>query len=143
MPPLDQILGTRLRSSVRDLWSGCLNAHLAGVIAHSDTRAWVDFLSLPSVVIPSPAHDGTNRTRRSTNETRRHCQDWPKGVRLKLWDPPQRASNRDPSKGPSLPHETAFELDDRTAARYTPFHGRGPSLHSPVNLPSSLRRSRR
>ena len=59
MPPLDQVLTTRicLRPSVscgaRDLWSICLNAALAGIIAHRDSRAWIDFFILPFLVIPS------------------------------------------------------------------------------------------
>ena len=52
-----------LRSSVpfgaRDLWSTYLNAALAAVIAHRDSRAWSDLLLLPSLVIPSPSRGGT------------------------------------------------------------------------------------
>ena len=60
--------GTRtpLKSSIplgaRDLWSTCLGAALAGVIARRDSRAWSDQLSLPSLVIPSPSRGGTSRT---------------------------------------------------------------------------------
>ena len=50
----------------------------------------------------------------------------------------------DPSKGPSFPHKTAFELDDSTAARVRTLIKEGLfagfALHSPVNLPLSLRR---
>ena len=42
--PLTVLLGAR------DLWSTRLNAALAGIIAHRDTRAWIDFLILPSLV---------------------------------------------------------------------------------------------
>ena len=107
-PPLDQVLVSRipLRSSValgaRDLWSRCLNSALAGVIAHRDSRAWLDLLILPSLVLPSPSRGGTSRTRRSTNETRRRCQDWLNGVRLELRDPLKRASARDPPKRQDL-----------------------------------------
>ena len=66
----------------RDLWSRCLNAALAGVIANTDSRARTD---LPSLVIPSPTRGGTSRTRRSTNETRRRCQGfvWNSGIHPK------------------------------------------------------------
>ena len=60
MPPLDLVLTTRvhLRTSVprgaKNAWSTCLNTALAGIIAHRDTRAWTDFLILPSLVLPHP-----------------------------------------------------------------------------------------
>ena len=82
-----------------------------------DTRAWLDLLILPSLVLPSPSRGGTSRTRRSTNETRRRCQDWLNGVRLKLWDPLKRAPPRDPPKGTTSSPEHSFELDDRLASR--------------------------
>ena len=50
--PLDQVLTARirLRTSIprgaRDLWGTCLNAALASIIAHRDSRAWIDFLLL-------------------------------------------------------------------------------------------------
>ena len=68
MPSLDKVLGMRirLRPSVplgaRDLWSTCLNTALGGIVAHMDTWAWIDFLILPSLVIPSPTRGGTSLT---------------------------------------------------------------------------------
>ena len=123
MPPLAQVLNTRtrLRSSIplgaRDLWSTCLNAALAGVIAYRDSRAQSYLLCLPSLVIPSPSRGETSRTRRSTNETRRRCQDWLNGVRLELWNPPKHTPTRDPRKGHQESKEPSFELDDATANR--------------------------
>ena len=68
-------LASRLRLSVpqgaRDLWGSCLNAALGGIIARRDSKAWIDFLLLPCLVLPSPARGGSSRTRRSTHETRR------------------------------------------------------------------------
>ena len=128
MPPLDQVLSARvrLRSSVprgaRDLWGTCLNAALAGIISHRDSRAWMDFPLLHSLVLPSPARGGSIRTRRSTNETRRRCQDWLNGVRLELWNPapppltPEDLFSRLQPK-PQAPLEPSFDLDERTAAR--------------------------
>ena len=104
MPPLDLVLTTRisLRTSVprgaQDVWCTCLNTALAGVIAHRDSRAWTDLLVLPSLVLPSPSRGGSSRTRRSTNETRRRCQDWLNGVRLEL-------------------PEASFDLDEHTSTR--------------------------
>ena len=66
------------------------------------TLAWIDFLILPSLVIPSPTRGGTSRTRHSTNETRRRCQDWLNGVRLELWDPPKHVPTRAGGKFRSL-----------------------------------------
>ena len=122
-PPLDKVLFSRipLRSSVplgaRDLWSRCLNAALAGVITHRDTRAWLDLLILPSLVLPSPSRGGTKRTRRSTNETRRRCQDWLNGVRLELWDPVKKTPSRASTKETTSSPERDFDLDDRLASR--------------------------
>ena len=73
MPPLDQVLSAP--RGARDLWSMCLNAALAGIIAHRDSTAWMDFPLLPSLVLPSPARGGSSRTGRSTKETRRRSQD--------------------------------------------------------------------
>ena len=56
MPPLDQFSRPASERT-------CLNAALAGIIAHRDSRAWVDFLLLPSLVLPSPARGGSSRTR--------------------------------------------------------------------------------
>ena len=105
-----------LSLGARDLWSRCLNSALAGVIAHRDSRAWLEFLILPSLVLPSPSRGGTSRTRRSINETRRRCQDWLNGVRLELWDPLKRALARDTTNGKSSSPEQSFELDDRLAS---------------------------
>ena len=116
---LDQVLVARisLRSSVplgaRDPWRRCRNAAFAGVIAHRDTRAWLDLLILPSLVRPSPSRGGTSRTRRSTNETRRRRQDW---LNV-LWNPPKRTPGRVPPKGQTSSPEQSIELDDRTASR--------------------------
>ena len=120
MPPLGLVLSTRiqLRSSVplgaRDAWGTCLNTALAGVIAHRDSRAWCDLLMLPSLVLPSPSRGGSSRTRRSTNETRRRCQDWLNGVRLELWDPPRQRSFGAQVQDRKLQPEASFDLDDRT-----------------------------
>ena len=123
MPPLGLVLSTRiqLRSSVplgaRDAWGTCLNTALAGVIAHRDSRAWSDLLMLPSLVLPSPSRGGSSRTRRSTNETRRRCQDWLNGVRLELWDPPRQRSFGTPVQDRKLQPEASFDLDDRTSTK--------------------------
>ena len=123
MPPLDLVLTTRiqLRTSVprgaRDAWGTCLNTALAGVIAHRDSRAWSDLLMLPSLVLPSPSRGGSSRTRRSTNETRRRCQDWLNGVRLELWDPPRKMSARTQTPDRKPQPETSFDLDDRTSTK--------------------------
>ena len=99
-------------------WGSCLNAAFAGTVAHRDSKAWIDFLLLPSLVLPSPARGGSSRTRRSTNETRRRCQDWLNGVRLDLWDHPQRTSfSRASTHKPQASLEPSFDLDERTAAR--------------------------
>ena len=124
MPVLARVLGSRtlLRSSIflgaRDLWSTCLNAALAGVIVDRDSRAWSDLLILPSLVIPSPSRGGTSRTRRSTNETRRRCQDWLNEVRLEPWEPlPKHTPARNPRKGQLESNAPSFDLDDATARR--------------------------
>ena len=123
MPPLGLVLSTRiqLRSSVplgaRDAWGTCLNTALAGVIAHRDSRAWSDLLMLPSLVLPSPSRGGSSRTRRSTNETRRRCQDWLNGVRLELWDPPRQRSFGTQVQDRKLQPEASFDLDDRTSTK--------------------------
>ena len=123
MPPLDLVLTTRiqLRISVpqgaRDAWCTCLNTALAGVIAHRDSRAWSDLLMLPSLVLPSPSRGGSSRTRRSTNETRRRCQDWLNGVRLELWDPPRKLSTRIQTQDRKPHPEASFDLDDHTSTR--------------------------
>ena len=123
MPPLDLVLTTRirLRTSVprgaKDVWGTCLNTALAGVIAHRDSRAWTDLLVLPSLVLPSPSRGGSSRTRRSTNETRRRCQDWLNGVRLELWDPPRKPSTRTPASERKPPPEASFDLDEHTSTR--------------------------
>ena len=123
MPPLDLVLSTRirLRTSVprgaRDVWGTCLNTALAGVVAHRDSRAWIDLLVLPSLVLPSPSRGGSSRTRRSTNETRRRCQDWLNGVRLELWDPPRKPSVRVPTSDRKHAHGSAFDLDEHTSTR--------------------------
>ena len=124
MPPLDLVLTTRvhLRTSVprsaKNAWSTCLNTALAGIIAHRDTRAWTDFLILPSLVLPSPSSGGSSRTRRSTNETRRRCQDWLNGVGLELWDPPWKSSSRTPASERKSPPEASFNLDEHTSTRF-------------------------
>ena len=85
-------------------------------------RGWI-FLLLPSLVLPSPARGGSSRTRCSTNETRRRCQDWLNGFRLELWDPlpevpsSQRASTRAQPHQLKASPEPSFDLDERTAAR--------------------------
>ena len=123
MPPLDLVLTTRisLRSSVprgaKDVWGTCLNTALAGVIAHRDSRAWTDLLVLPSLVLPSPSRGGSSRTRRSTNETRRRCQDWLNTVRLELWDPPRKPSSRTPASERMPSPEASFGLDEHTSTR--------------------------
>ena len=128
MPPLDQILGTwiRLRSSVpcqpRDLWSRRLNAALMGFIAHSDIWAWVDILSLPSLVIPFPMRACTSRTRRSTKEIRRRCQDW-----LERSPPGTLGPAPTCRKLGFLPEaEQESCLDDRTAAAVHTLIKEGP-----------------
>ena len=66
---------------------------------------------------PPRREGGTSRTRRSTNETRRRCQDWSNGVRLELWDTPKRTPGPDPPKGQTSSPEQSFALDDRAASR--------------------------
>ena len=72
---------------------------------------------LPSLVLPSPSRGGSSRTRRSTNETRRRCQDWLNVVRLELWDPPRKSSTRTPAPDRKPPLETSFDLDEHTSTR--------------------------
>ena len=113
MLPLDQVLTARIRlrpsvtRGARGLWGTCLNTAVAGIHSYRsyrDSRAWIDFLLLPSLVLPSPARGGSSRTRRSTNETRRRCQDWL--TALSSGDPPplppDRFRTRSPSRAQSI-----------------------------------------
>ena len=64
-----------------------------------------------------PSRGGSSRTRRSTNETRRRCQDWLNGVRLELWDPPRKLSARIQTQDRKPHLEASFDLDDHTSTR--------------------------
>ena len=95
-----------------------LNTALAGVIAHRDSRSLVGLADAPPRWFsPSPSRGGSSRTRRSTNETRRRCQDWLNGVRLELWDPPRKMSTRTQTQDRKHQPETSFDLDDRTSTK--------------------------
>ena len=75
----------RVRSSVlkgaRDAWSRCLISSLADIVAHRDVKAWTDFLTLPSLVLPAPSRGGRSHVLRHEGEVRRRCLDWLSGFR--------------------------------------------------------------
>ena len=115
--PLDEVLSARvrLRPSVPqgawDLWGSCLNAALGGIIAHRDSRAWIDFLLLPSLA--GSWWFQSHATLHQRDETY-----WLSAVRLELWDLPQKSSSsRAPTDKPPASSEPSFDLDERTAVR--------------------------
>ena len=81
----------RVRSWVpkgaRDAWSRCLISSLADIVAHRDVKAWTDFLTLPSLVLPAPSRGGRSHVIRLEVEVRRRCLDWLSGFRADLWAP--------------------------------------------------------
>ena len=112
MPLLDEVLSAR----VRLLWGSCLNAALSGIVAHRDSRAWMDFPLLPSLVLLLPASGGSSRTTL-------HQRDKAAVPGLVEWVPSsgtpslRSSSSRASTNKPPASLEPSFDLDDRTASR--------------------------
>ena len=109
----------RVRSSVpkgaRDAWSRCLISSLADVVAHRDVKAWTDFLTLPSLVLPAPSRGGRGHVLRHEGEVRRRCLDWLSGLRADLWAP--AAARKGKQRAPQDPVDASDALSESTINR--------------------------
>ena len=88
---LDSVLRGRVPNNARKAWAQCLATEMADVNSFNDTRAWVQFFSLPQVVLAKPARGAPGGgTGRSSTRPRR---GW-RGVEPPTDGRPARAARR-------------------------------------------------
>ena len=86
---LDSVLRGRVPKNARKAWAQCLATAMADVNSFNDTRAWVQFFSLPQVVLAKPARGGAKNARRRDREVLDKAQAWLEG---------RRAAHRRPAR---------------------------------------------
>ena len=128
----------RVRSSVpkgaRDAWSRCLISSLADIVAHRDVKAWTDFLTLPSLVLPAPSRGGRGHVLRHEGEVRRRCLDWLSGLGADLWAP--AAARRVQQRAPRDTVDASDALPESTISRVSTLIQEGLALRCKI-LPFS------
>ena len=76
------------------MWSQCVLAALADVLAHNGAQAWADLMALPKMVLPTArARGGEGHRGRVAAETKQRCRNWLEGHRQQLWQRPQARQN--------------------------------------------------
>ena len=88
--------------------------------SHSDTRAWTDLLCLPKLILRRE-RGSTQNSKRSSNNTRRMCEQWLEGARGTLWQNPRtllkrKRDSRGAHAGQHLPPLAPLHFAFRTAS---------------------------
>ena len=108
-----------MRSSVakgaRDARSRCLISSLADIVEHRDVKAWTDFFTLSSLVLPAPSRGGRGHVLRLEGEVRRRCLEWLSRLRADLWAP--AAARRGQQRAPRDTVDASDALPESTINR--------------------------